>query len=467
MDSAAGGRFQATYNATGDYSSHWIPLWVCYAASSVLTARSLDCNIEGISREQFIKKAPDYDIFVFYSNQETIDYDIQTAKDLKFNRPRALIAFAGPFATVRPDLILNHLPEAIVLRGEIEPQLQAIAAGGDHRQVEGIAWQGSGGAQLNGEPTLLEDLDSLPWVSKTIRRDLPLLKYRIPYLYHPYISIFTGRGCNRGCVFCLWPQTISGRRYRKRSIRDVASEMRWIKGAMPEIKEIQIEDDTFTDDPARVLEFCDLIRGSGITWSCCARQDASGEILPAMKNAGARNLVVGFESGDNDILRASKKGVNVRQGYDFVEKCRSADLSVHGCFVFGLPGETEQTMEKTLEYAKELSPDTIQFTIACAYEGAEFYDYLKRMGYLNQSRGITPDGHISARYDYPLLSSDRINEFTQDAWTRYYLRPGPIAGQLKRAISDRNEAKKLLYGAKYLGDYFFMKAPHNGSNKPC
>lgn len=461
MDSAAGGRFQATYNASGYNSSHWIPLWICYAAAASSNIRCLDCNIEGWDRSEFLRRAPEYDIYCLYSNQETLFHDIKTAQELAILHTGSQMAFSGPYATVKSEAILKEFPEAIVIRGEIEQPIRELVNGADYRDVQGIAWAQDGAVVLNGEPRVLDDLDSLNWASKIIRRDLPLLKYRIPYLYHPYISIFTGRGCRHRCIFCLWPQTISGHRYRKRSIKDVYEEMRWISAAMPEIREIQIEDDTFTDDPQRVFELCELLKGTHITWSCCARQDVAKETLIAMKRAGARNIVVGFESGDDEILKACKKGVTRAQGLAFMENCRSVGLSVHGCFVFGLPGETEETMERTLNYAMELNPDSVQFTIACSYEGTEFNDYLRSNEYLADNQGITEQGHISARYSYPGLSSQRINQFNHEAWKRYYIRPAPIIRQLKNSLTSVNESKKLFHGVKYLGDYFFMKAPHN------
>lgn len=460
MDSAAGGRFQATYNADGSTASHWIPLWICYAAAAVPTGRAMDCNVEGISREQFLSTVPDYDIYVFYANQETVEYDQETARLLQESKKNSLIVFAGPYATVLPEKVVSSPGITAVIRGEIELPLRELCQGLPIPEIKGLIWKDGDGIISNAHADKLEDLDSLPWVSRIIRRDLPLLRYRIPYLNYPYISIFSGRGCPSHCTYCLWPQTVAGHRYRKRNISDVAAEMIWIHNALPQIKEVQIEDDTFTCEPDRVLELCDALTGKGVTWSCCSRQDLPVEILARMKQAGARNLVVGFESGNDEILKRVKKGVNTGQAKKFMENSRKVGLRVHGCFVFGLPGETRETMRQTLEYALELRPNTVQFAIAAAYEGTVFNTYLREMGFLREEDGITKKGHLSARYDYPGLSAEEINQFNYRAWKSYYFRPSTIFRGALAALTNYQDAKRFVHGVNYIGQYLLMKQPH-------
>ncbi|MFC1833400.1 radical SAM protein [Thermodesulfobacteriota bacterium] len=465
MGSAAGGRYQATYNTEGDNASHYFPLWVCYAAGAVPTARAMDCNAESISRESFLESVEDYDIYVFYANQETIDYDTETARLLHLDRPNCLVAFAGPYSTVAPEKVVASPGIDMVIRGELENPLRELCAGKPFGEIKGLTFKNGAGVVSNpaGEP--FEDLDSLPWVSQIIQRDLSIHKYFIPFLNHPYISIFSGRGCPYGCTYCLWPQTIAGRRYRKRSISDVAEEMLWIKREMPEIKEIQIEDDTFTCDRGRVLELCDALKGKDVSWSCCARYDLEESVLSRMAEAGARNLVVGFESGNDQILRNIKKGLSTEAAHGFRKACRKVGLKIHGCFILGLPGETHETMEQTFKYACQLAPDTVQFAIATPYEGTAFNDYLREEGYLKRPRGITDSGHLSSRFDYPGLTGQEIDEFAKKAWTKYYLRPSIIARHLIGAFSSFEDAKRFLSGAKYIGDYIFKNGPGKNGDK--
>lgn len=450
MDSSAGGRIPATYGPTDGPVCHYIPLWICYAAAAVPTAKAMDCAVEGITRETFVASIPEYDIYVFYVNQETIPYDMENALRLKKARPNGLIAFAGPYCTVESELVASAPGVDMAIRGEIEIPLRELCDGKPLQEIKGLTWKNGGSVVKNPDCPPLEDLSSLPWVSKIIHRDLSVEKYRVPYLLHPYMALFTGRGCPHTCTFCLWPQTISGRRYRKRDISDVAEEMIWISKEMPFIREIQIEDDTFTCERKRVHELCDALKGRGITWSCCARSDVPFETLAKMKEAGARNLVIGFESGNDQILKNIKKGLNTNQGKKFVKDCKKLGIAVHGCFVFGLPGETRETMEETMKFALKLNPDSAQFVIASPCEGTAFNAYLRENGYLRDGLGITEQGHLTARYDYPELSGDEINAFTHQAWARFYLRPAFALRHLAQAFRSLDDAKQFVHGVRYL-----------------
>ena len=188
MDSVAGGRFQATYNAGGSEASHWIPLWICYAAGAVPTARAMDCNVLAVTREEFVRRIPDYQIYIFYANQETIAYDLETASLLREKHKKSLIIFAGPYATVVPERILISPSIDAVLRGELEEPLRELCAGKPLPSIRGLTWKDGDSVISNPDCPKLEDLDSLSWVSCIIHRDLPLLYYRIPYLNYPYIS---------------------------------------------------------------------------------------------------------------------------------------------------------------------------------------------------------------------------------------------------------------------------------------
>ena len=111
-------------------------------------------------------------------------------------------------------------------------------------------------------------MDSLPWVTPIYQRDLKIENYFIGYLKHPYISIYSGRGCKSRCTFCLWPQTIGGHRYRTRSVGHVIEELKWARNAFPQVKEFFFDDDTFTDDRPRTEAIARELGKLGVTWSC-------------------------------------------------------------------------------------------------------------------------------------------------------------------------------------------------------
>ena len=152
------------------------------------------------------------------------------------------------------------------------------------------------------------------------KRDLKIENYFIGYLKHPYVSIYTGRGCRSKCTFCLWPQTVGGHRYRVRSVENVLEEVKWIRDNMPEVKEIMFDDDTFTDFKPRAEEIARGLGKLGVTWSCNAKANVPYATLKIMKENGLRLLLVGYESGDDQILLNIKKGLRTDIARRFSER---------------------------------------------------------------------------------------------------------------------------------------------------
>ena len=158
---------------------------------------------------------------------------------------------------------------------------------------------------------MLEDMDPLPFVTPVYKRDLKIENYFIGYLKHPYISFYTGRGCKSRCTFCLWPQTIGGHKYRTRSVENVAEEIAWAKKAMPQVKEFFFDDDTFTDNLPRAEAIARELGKMGVTWSCNAKANVPRETLKVLRDNGLRLLLVGYESGNQQILHNIKKGMRI------------------------------------------------------------------------------------------------------------------------------------------------------------
>ena len=192
---------------------------------------------------------------------------------------------------------------------------------------------------------------------------------------YPYIDVISGRGCPNQCTFCLWPQVVHGTSYRFRSPRNVVDELEYDIKLCPRVLkggEFFFEDDTFTVNKERAMFICEEIlhRNLKITFSVNARVDSSDEkMFKVMKRAGCRELLVGFESGVQDILDNVHKNIRLDESYKFMEMAKNANLRVHGCFVIGLPGETEETAKKTTAFALSLGCNTIQFSGASLFQG--------------------------------------------------------------------------------------------------
>ena len=225
-------------------------------------------------------------------------------------------------------------------------------------------------------------------------------RYNVPFLLYPFVSLYTTRGCPAQCTFCLWPQTLSGHPWRKRSSDAVAAKWRRPKNTGPDVKEFFFDDDTFNIQKARTIELCAKLKPLKLTWSCTSRVTTDYETLKAMKEAGCRLLIVGYESGDQQILKNIKKGATVERARQFTKDCHKLGLKVHGDFILGLPGETKETIRRTIDFAKELDVETIQVSVAHAYPGTELYDYAKANGFiLNEGSQMVDEGGHQVGHD--------------------------------------------------------------------
>jgi radical SAM superfamily enzyme YgiQ (UPF0313 family) len=244
------------------------------------------------------------------------------------------------------------------------------------------------------------------------------------------------------CTFCLWPQTHSGHRWRLRSSDDVAAEVRYAIGAFPEVKEIFFDDDTFNYRKARTLELCAKLKSLKFTWSCTSRVTTDYETLKAMKEAGCRLLIVGYESGDPRILKNIKKGATIEMALRFTENCKKLGLVIHGDFIVGLPGETRETIQKTIDFAKRLDTETIQVSIAHALPGTELHQYGTENGLINLSMGDEA-GHQLPNITYPGLDEAELVDAVERFYGEYYFRPRVVWRVVRRAIFNSHERRRL------------------------
>jgi radical SAM superfamily enzyme YgiQ (UPF0313 family) len=295
----------------------------------------------------------------------------------------------------------------------------------------------------------VQDLDALPHVTEIYKRDLDISRYNVPFLLYPYVSLYTTRGCPAQCTFCLWPQTLSGHPWRKRSTDDVAREMAKAKELWPEAREFFFDDDTFNIQKARTIELCTKLKPLNITWSCTSRVTTDFETLKAMKEAGCRLLIVGYESGDPQILKNIKKGATVERALQFTKDCHKLGLVVHGDFILGLPGETHETIRTTVAFAKELDVETIQVSVAHAYPGTELYDYAVKNGFMvGDNKMVDEGGHQLAHIQYPGLPADDILEAVHRFYDEYYFRPKAVFRILRKAAFNSVDRKRLYKEAK-------------------
>ena len=446
FDGGAGSRWPATR----EIESYWYPVWLAYPAGMLEGARLLDAPPHHISGEETIEIAKDYEFLVLFTSTPGFPGDIRLSQAIKKANPNIKIAFVGPHVTVLPEKSLRDCPVIdFVCRKEFDYAVTDYAKGKRLEEIPGVSFLKDGKIVHNPDAPQIQDLDALPHVTAIYKRDLDVTRYNVPFLLHPFVSLYTTRGCPAQCTFCLWPQTLSGHPWRKRSTDDVAAEMARAKTYWPEVKEFFFDDDTFNIQKARTIELCAKLKPLGLTWSCTSRVTTDYETLKAMKEAGCRLLIVGYESGDPQILKNIKKGATIERARQFTKDCHKLGLVVHGDFILGLPGETHQTINNTIAFAKELDVETIQVSVAHAYPGTELYDYAVKNGFMvKDSQMVDEGGHQLAHIQYPGLPADDILAAVHRFYDEYYFRPKAVFRILRKAAFDGHERKRLYKEAK-------------------
>jgi len=450
FDGAAGSRYQATR----DVWSFWYPTWLCYPAGLIPNSRVLDAPPEGLNQAQTVAIAADYDFVVLHTSTPSFHLDIRTAQMIKDANPRCTIAFVGAHVTVEPVQALTASAAIdLVARKEFDLAVRDIASGVDWSAIPGISYRRDGQVVHNPEPAPLTtgQLDALPFVTPIYHRDLDYLKYNSPYCQYPYVSLYTGRGCPARCTFCLWPQVTTGHSYRTRSPENVLGEVKEMPRLFPQLKEIFFDDDTFTADPARARRLAEMLAPLGLCWSTNSRANVDRDTLKVMKDGGLRLFVVGYESGNEQILKNIRKGVSIERARRFTKDCHDLGILIHGTFIVGLPGETLATIEETIRFAREMDPETLQVSLASPYPGTHFYEYVRDHNFLVQNVYNDAAGYQKCTVSYPGLSAEQIFDAVERFYRAYYFRPRYFFKAAKKMVRSRDERKRMLREA---GEFF-------------
>jgi hopanoid biosynthesis associated radical SAM protein HpnJ len=450
FDGGAGSRYQAKR----EIKSFWYPTWLAQPAALVENSRLIDAPPHRLSLAEVAPLAKDFDLAVLHTSSPSFASDVKTAEALKEVNPDLKVGLIGAKVAVDAEGSLRSAPVIdFVARNEFDFTIKDVADEKPLESIDGLSYRNDGGVIIhNPDRTILENMDSLPFVTPVYLRDLTIDNYFIGYLKHPYISIYTGRGCKSRCTFCLWPQTVGGHRYRTRSVGHVIEEIAWAKKAFPEVKEFFFDDDTFTDDLPRAEAIAKELGKLGVTWSCNAKANVPYNSLKVMKDGGLRLLLVGYESGNQQILHNIKKGMRVEVAERFTKDCHNLGIAIHGTFIVGLPGETRETLEETRRWAARINPHTIQVSLAAPYPGTFLHDQAVTNGWLDATNAELVDEHgvQIAPLHYPHLSHAEIFESVETFYRSFYFRPRKIGDIVSEMIrSPQMMKRRLREGAEF------------------
>jgi hopanoid biosynthesis associated radical SAM protein HpnJ len=444
FDGGAGSRYQARR----EIRSFWYPTWLAQPAALVEGSKLIDAPPHRIKLAEIAQTARDYDLVVLHTSTPSFPSDIATIEALKAANAGLKIGLIGAKVAVDPAGSLNASPLIdFVARNEFDFTIKEVADGRPLGEIAGLSYRNAAGTVIhNDERATLENMDLLPFVTPVYKRDLDIKKYFIGYLQHPYISIYTGRGCKSRCTFCLWPQTVGGHRYRTRSVGHVAAEIAWAQKAFPEVKEFFFDDDTFTDDCPRAEAVAKELHRLGVTWSCNAKANVPYSTLKVLRDNGLRLLLVGYESGNQQILHNIKKGMRIDVAKKFTKDCRDLGIKIHGTFIMGLPGETRATIEETINFATEINPHTIQVSLAAPYPGTFLFDQAVKNGWLDEAHAelVDKDGVQIAPLHYPHLSHTEMFDSVEEFYQRFYFRAGKIAAIVGEMVRSPQVMQRRL-----------------------
>ncbi len=356
-----------------------------------------------------------------------------------------MVGMVGAAVAVAPEVSLRASTALDFVAGnEFDFTIQEVAQGRPLKRVAGLSYRLDGRIEHTPDRPILENMDLLPFVTPVYKRDLTVEHYAIGYLKHPYISLYTGRGCRSKCTFCLWPQTVGGQRYRTRSVEHVAEEMALAQRLFPQVKEFFFDDDTFTDDLPRAEAIAKRLGRLGITWSVNAKANVPYETLKVLKDNGLRLLLVGYESGNQQILNNIKKGIRLDLARRFTRHCKTLGITIHGTFILGLPGETRETIQETIRFACEIDPTTIQVSLAAPYPGTALYAEAQRNGWIEAEELVDEAGVQLSAIGYPHLPRTEIYRSVDEVYRRFYFRPRKMLSLGAAMLRDRELMRRRI-----------------------
>jgi len=439
----------------------YYPMWLAYAAAHAMRlgheVELIDAIAIGRTHDDTISRLQAFapHLILVEASTPSIENDLAFAARAKAECGSTSVFMCGTHVSARPEESLALQPSIDgALIGEYEiPMEEILNAIAECRPVVG-----GEGVYLPGKPVkprvrYFADLDARPFVSEVYQRFLPISRYFNPNAHHPMVSILSGRGCPYRCTFCVFPQTLTGHGYRRRSVESLIEEFKWISEHMPQVRGVFIEDDTFTADRKRVSEFTKTLCGLRLplTWTVNARADVDLETLRAMKAAGLRGVCVGFESGCQELLNRIHKGTKIDEMERFATDACTAGIKVHGCFMVGLPGETRISLQQTLQFAVRLPLDSAQFYPLMVYPGTEAFDWAKENGMLTAERWrdwLSPEGLHQCVVRSADLTSAQLVSFCNHARRKFYLRRSYLSGLAWRILIDPEERHRVFRSAK-------------------
>ena len=443
------------------------PIYLSYTVAVIEQAgfevSFIDAIMDELSIEAFSEQVRDMapGLAIIETSTPSIEFDLETAAAVKRLSPQTFVALIGSHITFFDDQTLVENPKVdAIVRSEFEytsaDLARALQDGGypeagaeaNLASVPGLTYRDADGkVQRNPDRPLFEPLDDMPFPARHIVKDAG---YRAGiYSGGNPTAMVSSRGCPYRCTFCLWPDVLYGHKFRARSAENVVDEIEEAVRVYGH-DEIYFDDDTFSIDRQRVLDICRMIQERGlekeVEWIAQCRVDTvDREMLEAMKAANCGYILFGVESGSPKMLKKMKKGITLEQVRSAFKLTKEVGIKTQAFFLFGMPGETQETIKETIDFAKELNASSTQFAVAIPHPGTALYQECVDNGWLTSTNWADYTAE-SSLIETPLLSADEVEEARVRAYREYYYRPKFIVGEALK-IRRLADIKRLARGA--------------------
>jgi len=404
----------------------YLPIGLAYLAAVLEKDKHeitvIDCPASNIDHEKLKTTLASFDpdIVGITAMTPTIQSTLLSARAAKKACPETKVVVGGPHPTFMDKEILNEESTVdVIVRGEGEQTFSELAQRNfDPRSLQGI----DGITFRDGEQTVqtpnrkyIQDLDQLPYPAY---KYFPLEKYRI--FGKLFLPIITSRGCPFQCSFCT-SSRVFGKQFRARSPKNIVDELEMLKDVY-KANAFTFYDDTLTLEKNRIFEICDLIkkRKIAIPWDCQTRVDqVSEEVLKKMRETNCQQIFFGVESGCQEILTAISKKTLVEQNEKAIKWAKKAGLFVAISIMAGYPGETSDSLKKTLEFVRKTKPDDVYLCVATPYPGTELRCLVEDMG-LKMSNDWGKYDTLTLVFENPLLTAEEIKRIRTQFYDEFY-----------------------------------------------
>jgi radical SAM superfamily enzyme YgiQ (UPF0313 family) len=413
-----------------------------------------DCIASGLDPARLFEKMGAFapELTLINTTTPTIDSDLRFVSLMKDRFPKTIVAVFGSHVTVLHDRLLSDQPQLdIVIRNEPEFTAReipsAVADGVIVREIPGCTIRLEGEIQVCPHREFENHLDRLglpAW------HHLPLDRYTHPVFNERYLAVNTSRGCKHKCIFCVAP-TYYGNNLRFRSPEAIVREIEHDVASYG-VRHYWFYADDFTAKPEFVKDLCRAIIDARLDirwWSNTRVDKRDEEMFRLMKKAGAVMLSIGGESGSLEVLKRMRKAARPEFTRETVRLLRRAGIDSVVYFLFGLPGETKNTIRETIEFAKSINPDFVEFYPATPYPGTEFHDIAEKEGLI--SRNEWSDYHYGEIVvERPGLDAAELRRQIKRGYWEFYLRPRYAWVLLRRLRRPRDFGRLVRFGLGYI-----------------